>query len=57
MTKIILLSFIIFLVIVTSTPTDDLNKDISNLLDERKLKGIQLQISANKSIVYNLNLG
>jgi hypothetical protein len=40
-----------------ATPEEDLTQSIQALKQERQLKGIQLQVSKNKEIVFNLNLG
>jgi hypothetical protein len=46
-----------FLVMVRSAPTDDFTAAIQKLKSERQLKGIQVQLTKNKEIIYNLNLG
>ena len=53
-----LLTFLLLLIAnVAASPTDDFTKDITALFSERKLKGMQVQVSADKKIAFNLNLG
>jgi hypothetical protein len=42
---------------MASTPAEDLKAAIESLKAERSLKGLQVQVSKQQSIVFNLNLG
>lgn len=42
---------------VCATPEDDLAAEIRALKTERQLKGMQVQVTKGKEIVFNLNLG
>lgn len=39
------------------SPQDDLTTALNSLKTERSLKGMQVQITKDKEIVYNINLG
>lgn len=46
-----------FLAIAMSAPADEFTAAIQKLKSDRQLKGIQVQMTRNKEIIYNLNLG
>jgi hypothetical protein len=49
--------FLILLLNVSCSPSDDLTTALKALKTERILKGMQLQVTKSKDIVYNINLG
>lgn len=53
--KVILLLLVIAL--CSATPEDDLAVDIRALKNERQLKGMQVQVTKGKEVIFNLNLG
>lgn len=53
--KVILLLLVISL--CSATPEEDLAADIRALKTERQLKGMQVQVTKSKEVVFNLNLG
>lgn len=42
---------------VLAAPADDLTNAMKGLLAERQLKGMQLQVTKQKSVIYDLSLG
>lgn len=40
-----------------ASPADELTAALNALMRERSLRGLQVQMTRNKQIVYNLNLG
>lgn len=59
--NIIMLKYLpILLAIVfacAASPADELTAALNALKKERSLRGLQVQMTRNKQIVYNLNLG
>ena len=52
-----LIVVLFFLGLAMSAPSDEFTAAIQKLKSERQLKGIQVQMTRNKEIIYNLNLG
>jgi hypothetical protein len=54
---LILLALLCLQTVVDCSPSDDLLAAIGNLRQERKLKGIQVQVSKDDKVVFDVNLG
>lgn len=52
-------SLLLYLLVITaiSSPSDDLTTALKGLVEERQLKGLQLQIAKDKDILFNGNIG
>lgn len=49
--------YLAIVILVLASPQDDLTNKVRALQVERNLKGIQLQISSNAQLNFNINLG
>ncbi len=49
--------FLLFLIFGLGDIIEETNKALTNLRNDRFLRGIQLQITKGKQIIYNFNIG
>lgn len=55
--KLLVLLVLVCPLFVVATPSDELTSAMKALLAERSLKGMQVQITKQKEVIYDLNLG
>ncbi len=55
--KLLVLLVLVCPFFVVATPSDELTSAMKALLAERSLKGMQVQITKQKEVIYDLNLG
>lgn len=55
--KLLVLLLLVLPFFVVAAPSDDLTSAMKALLAERSLKGVQVQVTRLKQVIYDLNLG
>lgn len=56
-TLLLLITAVLLLTVECTTPNEDITNTLKALLEERQLKGMQVQVTKQQGIIYNLNLG
>ena len=56
-TLLLLITTVLLLTAECTTLNEDITNSLKALLEERQLKGMQVQVTKQQEIIYNLNLG